>query len=332
MPAGCEPREPRRERAFGVVRNRPGEDFGGAQPEQRHRASCRFVELDVVGDDEALECCAHPRAGLPGDVEQDLLLRHHHPEFADDAPLLVQEQGPAPLPGHELRDLVAQHALQERAPVRTGHDQQRALRPGGDGCVVAQCPEIRRERVSVGCIAGHGVGLAEPASCVPDSPMAYTDISYRVAESTAWITIERPEVKNAFRPETVDELVAAFHAAWRDRTVAVAVLSGANDTFCSGGDQSGRDVHGYGDRPGIGLDMAGLHGALRGIPKPVIAMVDGFAIGGAPRLHPLPPLTPPTHCPAITCAAASGEAPPCTICMKARVIPAGSRCWMMLRP
>ncbi|MEI8358309.1 MAG: enoyl-CoA hydratase-related protein [Deltaproteobacteria bacterium] len=162
--------------------------------------------------------------------------------------------------------------------------------------------------------------------------MAYTDISYRVAESTAWITIERPEVKNAFRPETVDELVAAFHAAWRDRTVAVAVLSGANDTFCSGGDQSGRDVHGYGDRPGIGLDMAGLHGALRGIPKPVIAMVDGFAIGGAPRLHPLPPLTPPTHCPAITCAAASGEAPPCTICMKARVIPAGSRCWMMLRP
>lgn len=121
--------------------------------------------------------------------------------------------------------------------------------------------------------------------------MDWTDISYRVADAVAWITIERPSVKNAFRPETVDELVAAFRAAWADRTVAACVLSGANDTFCSGGDQSGRDAAGYGDRPGIGLDMAGLHGVIRGIPKPVIAMVDGYAIGGGNVLATLCDLT-----------------------------------------
>ncbi|MFM7144496.1 MAG: enoyl-CoA hydratase-related protein, partial [Alphaproteobacteria bacterium] len=121
--------------------------------------------------------------------------------------------------------------------------------------------------------------------------MDWTDVSYRVADATAWITIERPEVKNAFRPETVDELVLAFRAAWADRTVAVCVLSGANGTFCSGGDQSGRDEKGYGDRPGIGLDMAGLHGVIRGIPKPVIAMVDGYAIGGGNVLATICDLT-----------------------------------------
>jgi 2-ketocyclohexanecarboxyl-CoA hydrolase len=121
--------------------------------------------------------------------------------------------------------------------------------------------------------------------------MAYQDILYEVADATAWVTINRPKVRNAFRPETVDELIDAFKAAWRDRSVAVAVLSGAEGTFCSGGDQSGRSASGYGDRPGIGLDMAGLHGVLRDIPKPVIAMVDGFAIGGGNVLQVLCDLT-----------------------------------------
>src|SRR5581483_7808184 len=77
----------------------------------------------------------------------------------------------------------------------------------------------------------------------------------------------------------------------RDRRRADRRLSGANDTFCSGGDQSARGASGYGDRPGIGLDMAGLHGVIRAMPKPVIAMVDGFAIGGGNVLQVVCDLT-----------------------------------------
>ncbi|MBM4242618.1 MAG: 1,4-dihydroxy-2-naphthoyl-CoA synthase [Deltaproteobacteria bacterium] len=115
--------------------------------------------------------------------------------------------------------------------------------------------------------------------------MSYEDVLYEVCDQVAWITINRPERRNAFRPETVDELIDAFKRAWADRGVGVAVLSGANDTFCSGGDQKARGATGYGDRPGIGLDVAGLHGVIRSMPKPVIAMVDGYAVGGGHVLH-----------------------------------------------
>jgi dihydroxynaphthoic acid synthetase len=121
--------------------------------------------------------------------------------------------------------------------------------------------------------------------------MEYSDILYEVAAETAWITINRPERRNAFRPETVDQLIQAFRAAWADRSVGSVVLSGAGETFCAGGDQKERTASGYGDRPGIGLDMAGLHGVMRAIPKPVVAMVDGFAIGGGHVLHVICDLT-----------------------------------------
>ena len=121
--------------------------------------------------------------------------------------------------------------------------------------------------------------------------MAYRDIQYETRDQVAWITIDRPQRRNAFRPETVDELIDAFRRAWADRGVGVAVLSGAGGTFCSGGDQKERTETGYGDRPGIGLDMAGLHGVIRNIPKPVIAMVDGYAIGGGHVLHVVCDLT-----------------------------------------
>jgi 2-ketocyclohexanecarboxyl-CoA hydrolase len=121
--------------------------------------------------------------------------------------------------------------------------------------------------------------------------VSYQDILYEVRDQVAWVTINRPGRRNAFRPETVDELIAAFRAAWADRTVGVAVLSGAQDTFCSGGDQKERGEHGYGGRPGIGLDVAGLHGVIRSIPKPVVAMVDGYAIGGGHVLHVVCDLT-----------------------------------------
>ena len=122
--------------------------------------------------------------------------------------------------------------------------------------------------------------------------MQFEDILYETGDGVAWITINRPERRNAFRAKTVDELVAGFRAAWADRDVGVVVLTGAGDkAFCSGGDQKERGPTGYGSGSGIGLDVAALHGAIRSIPKPVIAMVNGFAIGGGHVLHVVCDLT-----------------------------------------
>src|SRR5438046_1621100 len=117
--------------------------------------------------------------------------------------------------------------------------------------------------------------------------MAYTDILYEKKNGVAWITINRPEVRNAFRTITVAELTDAFLDARWDPAVGVAVLTGAGDkAFCSGGDQKERGEGGYapGARP---MDVEALHSAIRHIPKPVIAMVNGFAIGGGHVLHVL---------------------------------------------
>src|SRR2546425_2231035 len=122
--------------------------------------------------------------------------------------------------------------------------------------------------------------------------MTYEDILYEAPDGVAWITINRPEVRNAFRAKTVDELIAAFRAAWADRDVGVAVLTGAGDkAFSSGGDQRDRTTGGYTAGAGIGMDVHGLHGVIRAIPKPVIAMVNGYAIGGGHVLHVLCDLT-----------------------------------------
>ena len=115
--------------------------------------------------------------------------------------------------------------------------------------------------------------------------MIYTDILYEKTDGVAWITINRPEVRNAFRTKTVRELTEAFEDARWDRTVGVAVLTGAGDkAFCAGGDQKERGQGGYAkdERP---MDVEALHNAIRHIPKPVIAMVNGFAIGGGHVLH-----------------------------------------------
>ena len=117
--------------------------------------------------------------------------------------------------------------------------------------------------------------------------MANTDILYEKQGGVAWITINRPEVRNAFRTTTVAELTEAFVDARWDATVGVVVLTGAGDkAFCSGGDQKERGQGGYapGERP---MDVEALHSAIRHIPKPVIAMVNGFAIGGGHVLHVL---------------------------------------------
>lgn len=117
--------------------------------------------------------------------------------------------------------------------------------------------------------------------------MTYTDILYEKKGGVVWITINRPETRNAFRTRTVHELTEAFVDARWDPSVGVAVLTGAGDkAFCSGGDQKERGSGGYAadQRP---MDVEALHSAIRQIPKPVIAMVNGFAIGGGHVLHVL---------------------------------------------
>jgi naphthoate synthase len=115
----------------------------------------------------------------------------------------------------------------------------------------------------------------------------WTDISYETAEGIAKITIRRPEVRNAFRPKTLFELEDAFQLARDDPAIGVVILTGEGpDAFCSGGDQRIRGDDGYLDDQGIGrLNVLDLQIQIRRLPKPVIAMVAGYAIGGGHVLH-----------------------------------------------
>jgi naphthoate synthase len=115
----------------------------------------------------------------------------------------------------------------------------------------------------------------------------YGDVRYQTAEGIAKITISRPEVRNAFRPRTVRELQAAFEVARNDASVGVVILTGEGPlAFSSGGDQSIRGDDGYVDERGIGrLNVLDLQLQIRRMPKPVVAMVAGYAIGGGHVLH-----------------------------------------------
>jgi naphthoate synthase len=120
----------------------------------------------------------------------------------------------------------------------------------------------------------------------------YGDILYEKAEGLAKITINRPDRRNAFRPQTLAELRDAFTLARDDLEVGAIILTGAGpDAFCSGGDQKIRGDDGYiGDdevaQQGVGrLDVGDLHVQIRRLPKPVVAMVAGYAVGGGHILH-----------------------------------------------
>ena len=115
----------------------------------------------------------------------------------------------------------------------------------------------------------------------------YGDITYEAAEGIAKITINRPEVRNAFRPKTLFELSDAFNVARDDPGIGVIIFTGQGpDAFCSGGDQRVRGDDGYVDDKGIGrLNVLDLQVQIRRLPKPVIAMVAGYAIGGGHVLH-----------------------------------------------
>jgi naphthoate synthase len=121
----------------------------------------------------------------------------------------------------------------------------------------------------------------------------YGDIRYETAEGIAKITICRPEVRNAFRPKTLFELQDAFNRARDDAAIGVIVLTGAGtEAFCSGGDQRIRGDDGYVGDDGIGrLNVLDLQVQIRRTPKPVVAMVAGYAIGGGHVLHVVCDLT-----------------------------------------
>jgi len=116
----------------------------------------------------------------------------------------------------------------------------------------------------------------------------YEDVIYETSsDGIARITINRPEVRNAFRPQTTTEMIRAFDHVRDDASVGVVILTGAgNDAFCSGGDQRVRGSGGYVGDDGVPrLNVLDLHMRIRYLPKPVVAMVAGYAIGGGHVLH-----------------------------------------------
>jgi naphthoate synthase len=127
------------------------------------------------------------------------------------------------------------------------------------------------------------------------TPVAgYSDILYdKSSEGIAKITINRPEVRNAFRPETVKEMQSAFTDARDDEHIGVIILTGqGKDAFCSGGDQRVRGKGGYVGGDGVPrLNVLDLQRQIRTLPKPVVAMVAGYAIGGGHVLHMICDLT-----------------------------------------
>ncbi|NLF64311.1 MAG: 1,4-dihydroxy-2-naphthoyl-CoA synthase [Chloroflexi bacterium] len=127
----------------------------------------------------------------------------------------------------------------------------------------------------------------------------YEDITYHKADGMARIAFNRPEVRNAFRPKTIDEMTEAFRLAWMDPEVGVVLLTGNGPSprdgvysFCAGGDQKIRGHAGYIDEHGMArLNVLELQRVIRTMPKPVIALVAGYAIGGGHVLHVICDLT-----------------------------------------
>jgi len=122
---------------------------------------------------------------------------------------------------------------------------------------------------------------------------SYEDIKFEFFEGIAKITINRPEVYNAFRPETNFEMLDAVGICRERQDINVVVLTGIGDkAFCSGGDQNVKGIGGYISENGVPrLNVLDLHKAIRSLPKPVIAMVNGYAIGGGHVLHVVCDLT-----------------------------------------
>jgi naphthoate synthase len=136
--------------------------------------------------------------------------------------------------------------------------------------------------------------VIRPAADWRPGPGAYEDIRYELADGIAKITIDRPEVRNAFRPETLIEVSRALESAREDTSVGVIVLTGEGPlAFCSGGDQRVRGDSGYvaGGQSVGRFHVTDLHVQMRRTPKPIVAMVAGYAVGGGHVLHVVCDLT-----------------------------------------
>jgi naphthoate synthase len=132
-----------------------------------------------------------------------------------------------------------------------------------------------------------------PGAAWQDGSRDLEDVLYATCDGIAKITINRPHVRNAFRPQTILELQDAFRRAHQDDSIGVIILTGAGDkAFCSGGDQKVRGHGGYVGDDGIPrLNVLELQRQIRTLPKPVVAMVAGYAIGGGHVLHVVCDLT-----------------------------------------
>jgi naphthoate synthase len=156
---------------------------------------------------------------------------------------------------------------------------------------------VRAARDSQGSTSIAGKVAFAPMTDVDWTPAGeFEDIRYELSgDGIAKITIDRPEVRNAFRPQTVIELMRAFEAAREDESVGVIILTGEGPlAFCSGGDQRVRGDRGYEEQPGSGVGrfhVTDLHVQMRRLPKPIVAMVAGYAVGGGHVLHVLCDLT-----------------------------------------
>src|SRR5215467_3410734 len=152
-------------------------------------------------------------------------------------------------------------------------------------------PDFAGERALLALIGYHGNHASDRSRSADLNDWVrsgqYDDIWYDTIDGIARITINRPHVRNAFRPRTLFELSHAFNVARDDPRVGVVILTGAGtEAFCSGGDQRVRGDDGYRDERGIGrLNVLDLQIQIRRTPKPVIAMVAGYAIGGGHVLH-----------------------------------------------
>ncbi len=183
--------------------------------------------------------------------------------FADEVPLEL---------GERLEDVEDKPATGRRRIDVLGQATERRSRGASDS--------VRKQKESVSVSSGQ--------QTIPE----YSDITYERREGVAIIAFNRPSVLNAFRPTTIDELCDAFQRSWHEDSIGVVVLTGTGNNFCVGGDVKVRGEGGYNDQEGTPrLQVTHLHRLIREIPKPVIAMVDGYAIGGGHVLHVLCELT-----------------------------------------
>nr|GLL32732.1 1,4-dihydroxy-2-naphthoyl-CoA synthase, peroxisomal [Ipomoea trifida] len=224
-----------------------------------------------------------------------LAFRHYHPSL-----LQISWEPPNHCSLHGAMSGASEKGLITTATRRVASVANHLLPPQPPPCSL---PSIRSSTCSSSMNDSYHRVHGEVPAHVPawrlvpsdDSGKEFTDIIYEkaVGEAIAKITINRPERRNAFRPHTIKELIRAFNDARDDGSVGVIILTGkGTKAFCSGGDQALRNKDGYVDYENFGrLNVLDLQVQIRRLPKPVIAMVAGYAVGGGHVLHMVCDLT-----------------------------------------